>query len=248
MVLVHGGSGSWTHWILTIPALLAAGHEVWAVDLPGLGDSAMPPEPPTPTTCARILAAGVTAVLPGPRQPHLVGFSWGAHVSTLAAVELGANIASLTIVGSSALGLADAGLPPYPKLRTGMSEAERLEVHRRTLEILMIREPRRIDDLAVAIQAANAPRSRFRSSSFARSDAIARALSDVNVPVSGIWGDRDILAVPSIDAVYPALTAHRRSHQAKVGWLQVADAGHWVMYEQADAFSAALLQVLGPVG
>ena len=44
VVLLHGGSGSWTHWIKTIPEL-AEQYEVWAPDLPGLGDSAMPPSP-----------------------------------------------------------------------------------------------------------------------------------------------------------------------------------------------------------
>ncbi len=43
MVLLHGGSGSWTHWIRNIPMLLACGRQVWAQDLPGFGDSASPP-------------------------------------------------------------------------------------------------------------------------------------------------------------------------------------------------------------
>ena len=247
IVLVHGGAGSWTHWISTIPALLAADHEVWAVDLPGLGDSAMPPAPPTPGTCAAIVATGIGTLFGDRRQPHLVGFSWGAHVSTIAAVELGDRLASLTIVGSSAIGLGDAGLAPFPKPRSTMTAAELTAVHHQTLAMLMIRQPSRIDELALAIQADNVGRSRFRSRDFSRSSDIAEALAGVDVPVTGIWGACDVLAVPSIAAVHPALTAHRRPGQAAIGWRQIEDAGHWVMYEQPDAFNRTLQEVIAAV-
>ncbi len=44
LVLLHGGAGSWTHWIRNIDAL-AADRTLWIPDLPGLGDSPLPPEP-----------------------------------------------------------------------------------------------------------------------------------------------------------------------------------------------------------
>ena len=37
VVLLHGGAGSWRHWVRNVDALLAAGRTVWAPDLPGLG-------------------------------------------------------------------------------------------------------------------------------------------------------------------------------------------------------------------
>ncbi|MDB5843914.1 MAG: hydrolase-like protein, partial [Polaromonas sp.] len=43
VVLLHGGSGSWTHWIRNIPTLVACSRQVWAPDLPGFADSASPP-------------------------------------------------------------------------------------------------------------------------------------------------------------------------------------------------------------
>src|SRR5690554_3498453 len=104
VVLCHGGSGSWTHWIRTIPVLRNR-YELWVPDLPGLGDSAMPPPPHTPSTSAAILALGLQRLLARPRRAHLVGFSFGAHVATLAAAELGDRLSDLTIIGSAALGL-----------------------------------------------------------------------------------------------------------------------------------------------
>src|SRR5262245_33935997 len=51
LILLHGGTGSWNHWIKTIP-VLASRYELWVPDIPGLGDSAMPPEPHTPSSIA----------------------------------------------------------------------------------------------------------------------------------------------------------------------------------------------------
>jgi 2-hydroxy-6-oxonona-2,4-dienedioate hydrolase len=82
IVLLHGGSGSWTHWLRIIPAL-AARAEVWAADLPGLGDSAMPPQPLTPESAGRVVAAGLAQLIPAARRPHLVGFSFGGHVGPM---------------------------------------------------------------------------------------------------------------------------------------------------------------------
>ena len=44
LVLLHGGSGSWTHWVRNI-AHFERDYRVIAGDLPGLGDS---PDPRAP--------------------------------------------------------------------------------------------------------------------------------------------------------------------------------------------------------
>ncbi len=79
LMLLHGGSGSWTHWIRNIPEL-ARHFELWVPDIPGLGDSAMPPEPRTPAHIAEIVCAGLDELLPPDRKLHLAGFSFGGHM------------------------------------------------------------------------------------------------------------------------------------------------------------------------
>lgn len=238
VVLLHGGSGSWTHWIKTIPALRRRYH-VLAADLPGLGDSAMPPEPLTPATSAAIIAEAIRELLSGEPSPHMVGFSFGAHVGTIAATLLGDRLASFTICGSAALGLTVKPLK-YPKERTGMTEAEQAAVHRGTLEILMFHDKSRIDDLAIRIQADNVRRSRFRSRPFALTDEIRRRLADVKVPVNAIWGARDVIARPSVEACFEVIGEHHPELLSR----SIADAGHWVMYEQPAGYNSALLEVL----
>ncbi len=238
VVLAHGGSGSWTHWIRNIEAI--ADHaEVWAVDLPGLGDSSMPEAPLTPATCGRVLANGLRQLIPAVRRPHLVTFSFGGHVGTFAAIELGAHLASFTLSGCSALGLHPR-LEDFPKEHSRMNEAEKRHVHRRVLEILMIADASRVDDFAIDIQARNVAKARFKSREFARTDEIKRRLADVNVPLNAIWGARDVLAKPTLDHLFNVL----RLHHAELVTRVVPDAGHWSMFEQAEAFNAALRDVL----
>jgi pimeloyl-ACP methyl ester carboxylesterase len=154
---------------------------------------------------------------------------------------MGARLHSLTLIGVAALGLTREPRAPFAKERTGMSEAERAEVHRHNLGILMFADPARIDDLAVYLQEENVKRARFRSRPFATTDEIARTLAEVTAPLRTVWGTRDVIARPSLDARLDVL---RRYHpELKVRLIE--GAGHWVMYEAAEAFCAALLDVLG---
>ena len=55
LVLLHGGSGSWRPWVRNIDAF-ARDRRVIAPDLPGPGESDLPPRPDDPRALARILA------------------------------------------------------------------------------------------------------------------------------------------------------------------------------------------------
>ncbi len=239
VVLAHGGSGSWTHWIKQIP-VLKKHYEVWAIDLPGLGDSAMPSTPHTPESSGAAVAEGLKSLIPRERRAHVVAFSFGAHVSTHAMVRLGDWVSDFTITGCAALGFPQGPGIEFPRERVGMSEEERMGVHRQLLEILMFKENDRIDPLAVYLQSENIRRARFRSRPFARTDEIRVKLREVVVPVRAIWGAEDQTAWPSVAARYDAL---RESHPELVT-RTIPDAGHWVMYEQPAAYTAALLEVL----
>ena len=120
-MLAHGGSGSWTHWIKTIP-VLKQHYEVWAVDLPGLGDSAMPHHPHTPESCGKAVALGIKTLIPRERQAHVVAFSFGSHVCTYALLELQEWVADFTISGCAALGMPQGPGIEFPRERSTMTE------------------------------------------------------------------------------------------------------------------------------
>lgn len=240
LILLHGGYGSWTHWLRNIPEL-SRYYELWLPDMPGLGDSAMPPKPWVPQSIADILVAGINEIFGAQRQLRLGGFSFGGHVAGLTAAALGKRVSALLLIGVAALGLRADPREPFAKRRTGMTEAEEAAVIRQNLEVLMFADPANIDALAVHLQAENVKRGRFHSRPFAATDALARALADIRAPLKTIWGTRDIIARPSLDARLDIL----RRHHPELAVRLIEGAGHWVAYEAAEAFNAALLDLLG---
>ncbi len=236
LVLLHGGSGSWTHWIKVIPAL-AQVTEIWAPDLPGLGDSAMPALPHIPASCGQAVAAGAQKLI-GPGQFHLVAFSFGAHVGTFAAAYLGNRLATFTICGSAALGLPHNRLD-FDRLRNTMTADEASIVHRTNLARLMFFNPDRIDALAIYMQAENIRRARFKSRPFAGSNEIPETLPHVTAALRAIWGAKDVLATPDVETRYAIL---RKDH-AELRTSTIDDAGHWVAYEQPAAFVRAVIDL-----
>lgn len=239
LLLFHGGSGSWTHWLRNIPEL-ASHYELWVPDIPGLGDSTMPPKPWTPASIAQVVVAGIDALFPGRSGLRIAGFSFGGHVAGLTAARLGNRVHELTLIGVAGLGLPAEPRAPFAKERTSMGPAERAEVHRQNLEVLMFADAANIDTLAVHLQSENMRRARFRSRPFAATDELARALAGVKAPLKTIWGTRDAIARPSLDARLDILRRHHPELQVRL----IEGAGHWVMYEAAEEFNAAFLDLL----
>jgi pimeloyl-ACP methyl ester carboxylesterase len=238
LVLFHGGYGSWMHWIRNVLAL-ARGFTVIAPDLPGLGESATPPEPHTAESLAAIIVEGLDIVLPREAAPHIAGFSFGGVLGGHVAAQLGDRLRALTIVGSNGLGLVRQPTA-LERVPTGASGAEALAVHRRNLGALMIANPAKIDELAVYIQSQNAPRGRVRSRRFSRADTLALALPLVKARLDGIWGERDATAYPHLDERARVL----RSVQPGARFEVIAGAGHWVQYEAADRFNSLLAEIV----
>jgi 2-hydroxy-6-oxonona-2,4-dienedioate hydrolase len=238
LVLLHGGYGSWTHWIRNVLPLARA-FTVLAPDLPGLGASATPPEPHTAEGLAAILVTGLDVVLPRQEQLHLAGFSFGGVLGGHVAAQLGERVRGFTVVGSNGLGLVRQPTD-LKRVPPGVSSEEALAVHRHNLAVLMIADPAKIDALAVYIQSENAPRGRVRSRRFSRADTLVRALPLVTAQLDGIWGGRDATAYPHLDERARTL----RSFQPEARFEVIAGAGHWVQYEAAEEFNPLLAEIV----
>ena len=240
LVLLHGGTGSWRHWVRTIPHF-AASRTVLAADMPGLGESAMAPGPAEPASVAAALAASLAELLGPERLYDLAGFSFGANIGThLAALE-GGHVRSHTIVGAASLGFPR---PPVDlqKIRDKQG-AERKATHRQNLNALMLIDPARIDDEAVRIQEWNTVHARLRSRGFASGTSLKDRLAHVAAPMRAIWGERDQVSWPHIPERLAMLHAARPELLSAV----IPGAGHWVMYEAPEAFNAALARMLNGV-
>ena len=154
------------------------------------------------------------------------------------AAEQGSRVRSLTIVGSGGLGLR-RGTTELVKVRH-LTGDERVAAHRTNLARLMIADPARIDALALAIQDWNTRHSRLKSPQISRGVWLAEALPAVRARVGGIWGSRDAPSLPDIGARERALRALR----PELRFHAIEGAGHWVAYEAAARFNAALAALL----
>jgi 2-hydroxy-6-oxonona-2,4-dienedioate hydrolase len=246
VVLLHGGSGSWTHWVRNIGALVGAGRRVCVPDLPGFGESA-PPDGDDVDAIPRWLQAGLAEVVDdamGDARCDVVGFSLGGLAAGLWAGAFPARIARLVLVGAPAL---TGTFPVRIELRAWHGEPagpRRDAAHRHNLRELMLARDASVDALGLALHAANVERDRLRLRRLMRTDALRRLLPALACEIHGIWGAEDVLYRGRLGVVEEAL----RRAPAFRGFVAVPDAGHWVQFERAAAFDAALAVALADRG
>lgn len=239
LVLLHGGHGSWSHWIRNIPDL-AANYRLYVPDLPGYGDSGTPAEPHTSENLGEIIAEGVNLVLPSETTCAMVGFSLGGIVGGSAAALLGPRVHTFVVIGSSGLGLPRVNISGLQKWTPDMPETVLSDIHRQNLATIMVADPAHIDALALHLQMSNTLKARVKGSAIARSDALRRALPAIKARLVCISGTADVYVADSVKdrkSVFHAVQPETPFHF-------IDDAGHWVMYEQAEAFNSVLDQAL----
>jgi pimeloyl-ACP methyl ester carboxylesterase len=237
VLLAHGSEGSWSHWIRNIDAL-AAHYTVWAPDLPGFGDSAPPPTASHESIVA-VLAEGLRHVLPRELPVPVVGFSFGGVIAAYLAALCPELARQIIIVDSGGLDTPRGkGHLRLQRLR-GLQGAARREAVRANLLAIMLHHSASADDLALQLSMMNGPRRRLSVQSLVLPDKLRIALPQVTCSVAAIWGEFDGLHPDP--AVQEAALQRILPH---VAFRTVPDAGHWSMYERADAFNQILLELL----
>jgi pimeloyl-ACP methyl ester carboxylesterase len=243
LVLCHGGSGSWTHWIRNIEGL-ARHYRVVVPDLPGLGDAATVPPPYTPDSSAAIVNAALDHVLARNEPVHLAAFSWGCTQAARIAGWRQAQVRSLFLVGPASLGdgYARPTMLPLQRRSRSMSTAELDAIARHNLRQLMIHDDARIDALAIHLQHTNTSRSRMESPQFARGTWVLDGLRETRCPLKVLFGEFDAPAFPDIDARRQRLLGVRPDMEFEC----VPGVGHWTQYEWAgfdDCLTAWLRRI-----
>lgn len=239
VVLLHGGSGSWNHWVHNIAAL-AASHTVLVPDLPGYGDSGDLPPGTTLEELADIVLQALNTVLPGAEPVDLVAFSFGCIVAGQMAAAQPWRVGRLVLVGAVGLGIPRVGQKPLKSWRREPDPALRLQIQRDNLASQMIHDEAHIDALALRLHAHNLERTRFISKPISRSAALLERLREVDLPLFGIWGSGDVTASGRVQELGPLLQAKSPAAQ----FLVIEGAGHWVQYERPEAFNKALALLL----
>lgn len=240
VVLLHGGSGSWTHWVRNIPAL-AQNHAVWAMDLPGMGDSDLPPQAKDADDIAPWVAKGMAHWL-NDQACALMGFSFGGLTAGFVAAQHPEIVSRLLLVGVPGLGLFVDPLP-LRGFQANMTAELREAVNRHNLMAIMLAHEASLTAQTLEIQEANVVRDRLRKRRIARSTIMLELQKQWRCPVHVLWGAKDALYEAHLD------TAEQRLMDCDLRDLTLlADTGHWANYENDRAFNAwALKQLASPL-
>jgi pimeloyl-ACP methyl ester carboxylesterase len=260
LVFFHGGSGSWTHWIRNVP-VLSRDYTVYAVDLPGMGDSdpftgkdlellagentdfrdpldpAWQPPPIEMAALSRILSTALERMIPS-EKINLVGFSFGGMTAANVTARIPHRIRRLVLTGAAGVAARDPKMKPLATWRFATNEQELAKVQRENVSILMLHDPASVDDLAVNIQMRNGMRTLSRKPP--RHMTTYAALEKARPSLAAIWGRYDSVSGWKTDDI--------RAQLAKIDpalqFHTVEDGGHWVAYERADEFNRVLAGML----
>jgi 2-hydroxy-6-oxonona-2,4-dienedioate hydrolase len=241
LVLLHGGFGSWTHWIANVQRL-AETRLVATCDMPGLGDSASAPGELTPDNLAKPIAAGLDNVIGANTPFDLTGFSFGGLIGSRVAQMVGERMLNYIAVGASGFEGLHVRVLGIRVPDADMSDDEKNQIHRENLQILMLHDAAKIDDLAIYTHRKNVARSRVRSRPMSLANHLVEALPGIKARLGGIWGVHDATGGGREEI----LKRHDifKQHQPDARFAIIEDAGHWVMYEDPAGFEAVLLDML----
>jgi pimeloyl-ACP methyl ester carboxylesterase len=233
------------HWIRNID-FLSKTHTLWVPDMPGFGDSDLPRDGLDGDSLAPYVLNGALEVMEG-KSFDLVGFSFGSIVASFIAASSAAPVKRLVLVSASAMGLSK---PPnmLKSLRGVTDPAGRAEVLRSNLHSIMLADIEAIDELAIEVQGRIAVRDRVKNRKIARTDALLELSNSWRCPVYGIWAREDWAYVDRFEHLLE--TVKRLNLRETV---VIHKAGHWVQYEQPQAFNSVVCRLLqdghdGPIG
>jgi len=240
LVLLHGGSGSWTHWIRNVAPLVANGFHVLAVDLPGFGDSALPENGGDVDALIEPLHAALQ-MLRVSEKLSFIGFSFGGMAATLWLAAYPQDAQKLILVGSPGLGIKSPHRVPLKGWRHLPTEELQVDAHRHNLLALMLHDESKLDELAMTLHRLNVARDRMPRRRLSGTPIVADALPLIACPVHVIYGEWDALyhgCMPKVEKLVKNITPQLAS------WQLVSGSGHWVQFESPEAFQLALKKTL----
>jgi len=241
VVLLHGGGGSWTHWLRTIPALMPH-FTLWVPDLPGYGDSDLPHGLLGYDDLSDALADGAAELLPPGSHFELVTFSFGGQLAVHFARRFPERLRKLVLSGSNIIEPMGKGGLPYKNWKKAATEAERDEAIRHNLLEIMLHDPARLDDFAMRLQKDNLARQRLSPITLSGHRALCDMLAELppKVKLAGINGDNDFIIRGRLEKQAEAYKRFRPDAEFRI----IPTGSHWLMYDAAEEYNQALLEIL----
>ncbi|MCL0029242.1 alpha/beta fold hydrolase [Dehalococcoidia bacterium] len=247
VVLIHGLGASVATWRDNLVPL-AQTHSVYAVDLPGHGDSDKPDIPYDIDSMIRFVRAFVGHL--DLEAPALVGHSLGGGLALLTALAHPEMVSHLVLVSSGALGRQ---VTPFLRLAALPWIGEFITGGRFNTTGLMLRQcfhdqgmvtPELVDELRRTSSLPGAReaglkviRNYISPWGVKRKYIRTEELDSLGMPIMIVWGNRDRILPPE-----HGLNAARASKTASFQVL--ADCGHWPHMEKSTEFNDLALEFL----
>ena len=240
LVLLHGGHGSWMHWLRNAEALSAT-RTLWLPDLPGFNESDVPPKPLAEQAAVDplldALSGTLDSLIGAGTEIDLGGFSFGGLVAAKFGQRRG-HIRRLALVGSGGHGTLRRMTVEMVNWRAAEDRDQERAALLHNLAALMLHDKSAIDPLAFAIHDISCHGTRFRSKEVSLSGGLQSALDAIGGPQLMLWGEYDVTADSR-----PLVAQLVAGHPQREG-LVIDGAGHWVQFERADEVNAALIRFL----
>jgi 2-hydroxy-6-oxonona-2,4-dienedioate hydrolase len=234
LVLLHGGHGSWAHWVRNMDAL-SQSHTVVSIDMPMYGDSGdlaagLKGEPALHAMLA-VLKDCIEARFGVGSEIDLAGFSFGGMVA--AKLHRMLNTRRMVLIGSAGHG---GKWRRFVELRKWEVDdtAEREAALRHNIVPFMLEHTESMDEEAYRIHKHACERTRYKSRPVSLSLSIDADLKDSATPTLLLWGEHDVTCTPA--EVGPGWVAWMQKGE----WREVPHAGHWAQYENATWVNTAM--------
>ena len=243
IIFLHGGYGSWKHWIKQI-YFFSKNYTLFIPDMPGFGDSDDLNKPHTPEKIAKNLMDGFLKINPINNQKiNIVGFSFGGLIAGHLSYQFTkSNITpeKIVLVGPGGLGAKRGPMEEMVRRTPEMSDIQVLEAHKKNLGILMFANLSNIDNLSLYIQLQNTKQHRTKSRPISATDTLTKILSKQKIPLYVLWGEKDSTVGPYLEDRMIILRKVNRNVRFHIEF----NSGHWIMYETPERFNEVLIDIL----
>ena len=232
LILIHGMASSLKDWDTLIPVLVASGHRVWALDLPGHGDS-LKPDNPAFYSNGGFLAAFDSWLADLPDEPPyiLVGHSLGGYLSLRFALHHPQQARALVLIDPLFSPKHVSSLLRWTERLPGLNSLNAFAIRRVpkiAIQLILGLRPLNNDHLSADGLLQTAADYKRASPHMLRLmpsiTDLEPQLGRISTPSLVIWGDQDLTLDP---ASFPRLVSalpnaqgypiHRSGHQPHLG-------------------------------
>ena len=237
LVLLHGGYGSWMHFLKNVEEL-SKNFQVIVPDMPGFGESEPLPKVPNLDEYAQTLVDALSSLTNGSNY-NIIGFSFGSAIGSHMIKFAGDSVNRLTLVGYNRTGNMPFKRPKMLSWRAAKTEEELNTAQRHNLSVMMIHKQEKIDDMAINVQTLNTRGAEVRSLDIVASHDLPNRILNISQPIDIIWGEFDVTLINGID------DAQNRMKELipDVKFHIIQNSGHWIQFEEYEKFNSTIEKI-----